>query len=273
MKKKVFIRICAAMAAFFLITGCVPQPVDVSGEISVANKSLMDSFIKGDIESLTMAYTENAKLFPTNSPVIEGKENIRAYWEGATSMGITKVDLETLSAEAFGNTAIEEGKYALFVEGDFIVDEGKYIVIWEKVDGKWLLAKDIMNTSLPAPDNSMNFNSGNIFGLHHLKITLKENVSPAEFEKFYTEEYIPEFEKLFPGVKIYLLKGERGANKDKYGGFICFKSLEERNYWIPEPGKMSEKGIETLKIFQPWQDKADKMFTEELISYTDWLVF
>ena len=30
-----------------------------------------------------------------------------------------------------------------------VVDNGKYIVIWKKVDGKWLLHLDIYNTSMP----------------------------------------------------------------------------------------------------------------------------
>lgn len=272
MKKRALHQAIALVAVFFLISGCGTQPVDVSDEINQANKAIMDSFIEGDLEGLTMAYTENAKLFPANSPVIEGREDIRAYWEGATGMGISKVDLQTMSAEAYGNTAIEEGKYALYAEGDFLVDEGKYIVIWEKVDGSWHLAKDIMNTSMPASTDAT-IQSGNLFGLHHLKITLSDNVTPEEFERFYTEEYIPELEKSLPGVKVYLLKGERGDNMGKYGGFIYFKSLNERNYWIPEPGKMSEECIEAMEKFQPIQDKADQMFTEELISYTDWIVF
>ncbi|MFN2380144.1 MAG: DUF4440 domain-containing protein [Bacteroidales bacterium] len=272
MKKRTLHQAIAIVAVFFLISGCGKQPVDVSDEINQANKAIMDSFVEGDLEGLTMAYTENAKLFPPNSAIIEGRENIRAYWEGATSMGISKVDLQTVSAEAYGNTAIEEGKYALYAEGDFLVDEGKYIVIWEKVDGSWHLAKDIMNTSMPAPTDAT-IQSGNLFGLHHLKITLMDNVTPEEFERFYTEEYIPEFEKLFPGVKVYLIKGERGENKGNYGGLIYFRSLNERNYWIPEPDKMSEEGIEAMDKFQPIQDKADQMFSEETVSYTDWIVY
>ena len=38
-----------------------------------------------------------------------------------------------------------------FADGDFIIDKGKYFVIWEKVDGQWKLQRDIWNTSNPAP--------------------------------------------------------------------------------------------------------------------------
>ena len=48
-------------------------------------------------------------------------------------------------------TAIEEGKYTLYAENEMVIDKGKYIVIWEQVEGKWLLDRDIWNTSNPVP--------------------------------------------------------------------------------------------------------------------------
>jgi len=126
------------------------------------------------------------------------------------------------------------------------------------------------NTNYP-PASGTCLKSGNLFGMHALKITLKENVTPEEFEKFFLEEYIPAFKKEFPGASLHLLKGERGENKGKYGEFVYFKSLEARNYWIPEPGKFSEKGQEAWSKFQPMQDKLREM-TEWKSVYTDWLV-
>lgn len=31
-----------------------------------------------------------------------------------------------------------------------VADRGKYIVVWKRVGGKWLLHRDIWNTSMPA---------------------------------------------------------------------------------------------------------------------------
>jgi hypothetical protein len=33
-----------------------------------------------------------------------------------------------------------------------LLDRGKYIEIWTKVDGKWLIHRDIWNSSLPQPE-------------------------------------------------------------------------------------------------------------------------
>ena len=270
MKKRTLFQIPAILVGFLFIVSCAQQPVNVSDEISEANNAFMEAFNSGDMNAVAQHYTENAKLFPANSDIIAGRENIETFWSDALEMGVKKVKLETTTAEGFENTAIEEGKYTLYTDGEVIIDEGKYIVTWEKIDGTWLIDRDIWTTSYP-PVDGPNLKSGNIFGLHVLKITLKENVTSSEFEKFYKEEYVPAFEKQFPGLKFYLLKGERGENKGKYGQFIYFKSLDERNYWIPELGKMSEKGKEAMSKLQPVQDKLEEMI-EYKSTFTDWLV-
>jgi len=152
MKKSTFLQSITVLAVMFLIAGCVQQPVDVSGEISDANKVFMESFNTGDMAALAQCYTEDAKLLPPNSEIVQGREMIETYWGGALNMGVKKVKLETISADGFGTTAIEEGKATLYTEGDIIIDEGKYIVIWEKIDGKWFLDRDIWNSSKPLPE-------------------------------------------------------------------------------------------------------------------------
>jgi uncharacterized protein (TIGR02246 family) len=270
MRKITLFQILVIFIGLFFTASCSQQPVNVSDDIAKANNEFMEAFNNGDMNAVAQHYTEDGKLFPANSEIIEGRQNIEAFWSGAPEMGVKKVNLETTTAEGYGYTAIEEGKYTLYADGDIIIDKGKYIVTWEKVNGSWLIKRDIWTTSNP-PVSGANLKSGNMFELHALTFTLKENVTPAEFEKFYLEEYAPTFEEHFPGTKLFLLKGERGENNGKYGEFLYFKSLEERNYWLPEPGTFSEKGEESWSRFQQMQDKMNAKMEWKSI-YTDWLV-
>ncbi len=148
--KKNFFR---GFAIFFvgsiLLAGCTLKPVDVSDEITKANKAFMEAFKKGDAHALAMLYTSDAKIFPPNSDVIESREAIQGYWETGLKMGLNDGLLETVSAESYGNVAIEEGRYKLYVGEGQLADHGKYLVIWKKEDGQWKLYKDIFNTSIP----------------------------------------------------------------------------------------------------------------------------
>jgi uncharacterized protein (TIGR02246 family) len=152
MKKSTILPALTMVLGLFILAACTPQPVDVSSEIAEANASFMEAFNNGNFEAMAQLYTENGKLLPSNSDAIQGRENIKAFWTGAGEMGVAKAKLETIAAEGFGNTAIEEGRYTLYAEGDMVIDEGKYIVIWKKVEGQWLLDKDIWNTNYPLPE-------------------------------------------------------------------------------------------------------------------------
>ncbi|MEN8187294.1 MAG: DUF4440 domain-containing protein [Bacteroidota bacterium] len=153
MKNKTTITTILAFFLFvsLIFTSCTQTPIDVTGEISEANKGFMESFNKGDANALAMNYTTNAKLFPSNSDVIKGQKAIEGFWGGVMDMGIKKAHLETVTAESYGDFAIEEGRYKLYAEGDQMADQGKYIVTWKKEDGQWKLDRDIWNTSNPAP--------------------------------------------------------------------------------------------------------------------------
>jgi hypothetical protein len=43
----------------------------------------------------------------------------------------------------------EVGRYKLMTTDGAVADAGKYILIWHRVDGKWLLHRDIINTNNP----------------------------------------------------------------------------------------------------------------------------
>lgn len=141
-----------------LFNSCTQGPIDVTGEIEEANKGFMEAFNNGDANAVAKNYTTNAKLYPSNSDVIEGQEAIEEFWNGVMNMGIKKALLETVTAESYGNIAIEEGRYKLYAEGDQLIDQGKYIITWKKEDGQWKLHQDIWNTTNPAPQPRASLN-------------------------------------------------------------------------------------------------------------------
>ena len=151
MKRNPLFQFAAILTLSLVFVGCTQQSVDVTDEIAEVNKAFMEAFNSGDMTALAQLYTENAKLFPPNSEIIEGRTTIEGFWQSMVGMGVEKVKLETTTATGFGNTAIEEGKSTVYATGGLVIDEGKYIVIWVKVNDQWQLDRDIWNTSYPPP--------------------------------------------------------------------------------------------------------------------------
>lgn len=92
---------------------------------------------------------------PPNLPLIKGKENIGVMWETTLAMGPMELKAKTITEEAFRKTAIEDGVYKIHGPDGQEVDDGKYIVIWKKVNGKWRLHQDIFNSSRPTHGSGM----------------------------------------------------------------------------------------------------------------------
>jgi len=122
--------------------------------IEAANAKLSEAVRAGDSTTMASYYTEDARLLPPNSEMIEGREGIEAFWAGGFQMGIKDVILTTVDVMGMGDLVCEVGtaKMSIQPEGmDAMEDRGKYLVIWKKGDdGMWRLHVDIWNSSLPA---------------------------------------------------------------------------------------------------------------------------
>ena len=117
-------------------------------EIEAANKQFMTFIAAGDSLGIGNLYTQDAKFMMAGAPSISGIENIQSIFSGIIKSGITNADFRTLEVWGTQDLIIEDGEYSLFA-GETEVDQGKYLVLWKKVDGEWKLFKDIFNTSLP----------------------------------------------------------------------------------------------------------------------------
>jgi hypothetical protein len=112
---------------------------------------------------------------------------------------------------------------------------------------------------------------GNVLGFHELKLVLDPDVTLNQWLKA-SEEYVEAWEKAFPGVKTYQLKGLRGENENGIAFLIIMESDEVRNkYWV-EDGSFSELGRSLLeKNVAPVGEKLNKLGTTSS-TYTDWEV-
>ncbi len=122
----------------------------VRAAIEKANKKFADGAAKGDAALIASAYTPDAIAFPANSEAVKGKPAIQKMWQSILDSGINGFELTTSEVEPSGNIAYEVGSYVLKTKDGTVEDRGKYCVVWKRVNGDWLLHRDIWTTNLPA---------------------------------------------------------------------------------------------------------------------------
>ena len=120
---------------------------DTSKDIRMADDVFEKYFREGNAASISELYTTEGMLLPTGSDIIQGKEAIRDFWQGAMNMGIKEAKLDILEVDLQGDSVIETGRYQLKGAGGEAMDSGKYIVIWKQEQGHWKLHRDIWNSS------------------------------------------------------------------------------------------------------------------------------
>jgi uncharacterized protein (TIGR02246 family) len=117
--------------------------------ISGANAHFMAAFARGDAAGVAACYTSDAQLLPQHSAEVAGRPAIETYWRGAVQSGLTRVRLDTLEIYGEGEFATEVGRYTLLAGADAEADHGKYVVLWRREAGHYLLHRDIWTSSVP----------------------------------------------------------------------------------------------------------------------------
>jgi uncharacterized protein (TIGR02246 family) len=139
--------VSCALAAL-LLSG--PVSADSTRDaIEAVNAQFVAAFGQGDSKAVAALYTSNAQLMPEGSDVIKGRAAIQKFMQGVIDSGVASIILTTLEKFGSGSTATEVGVYEMRDKAGKAVDHGKYLVLWRKVNGAWLLHRDIFNSTVP----------------------------------------------------------------------------------------------------------------------------
>jgi ketosteroid isomerase-like protein len=133
--------------------------------------------------------------------------------------------------------------------------------------GDWFDLGGMMNSLSP---NSLN--QGSLMGIHTLKISLKRGATMEQFENYFLNETIPNYEKEFKGAKVNLVKGIRGENKGDMGMIWIFESNEARDLFYDSNGAPTKLNQEVNQRLRTVDEGLSKIGTWTS-RYTDWSVY
>jgi uncharacterized protein (TIGR02246 family) len=122
------------------------QPADLEA-VEAGATAWMEALIAKDIEAMTSYYAEDAVLLPPNAPAVFGRDAVLASVKEMFASGVG-IELEDLEIKVENDLGYKAGRYRVISEDGSLVDRGKYIEIWTKENGKWVLHRDIWNSSV-----------------------------------------------------------------------------------------------------------------------------
>ncbi len=118
--------------------------------IADAHALFADAIHRSDPTAIATIYSEEATLLPPSHALVRGREAIREYWADVMSRrGVTNAALNIVELDVKARRAEELGRYALSAQGD-VIDEGKFVAIWQPEPGRgWHLRVSIWNSDRP----------------------------------------------------------------------------------------------------------------------------
>ena len=112
---------------------------------------------------------------------------------------------------------------------------------------------------------------GNLIGVHVISVELKPGATMDQFIEFSIEKIIPAWEKSQEGLKIFLMKGIRGEQKNEIGWIVQFSDEAARDKSYNPDGSLSEFGEKVQEKMAPILAEAEKIGTWTS-KYTDWVL-
>ncbi len=116
--------------------------------IDEKNKQFGEAHVLRDTAFLNNIFTEDARVFAPNSEIISGRSAIAIVNLETVNFGINEFRIEKTALYGSGDYLINEGNYIMSYGKDSTTERGKFIFIWKMVNGDWKLDADIWNSSM-----------------------------------------------------------------------------------------------------------------------------
>lgn len=108
------------------------------------------AFNSGDAAGLSLMYGPDAKILPPDQPIISGQAAIEEYWR-SFNPGNVRIEVSEVETMKLGDYWFREGAYAGLFPNEGAPRVGKFIELWARVDGGWLLHRHMWSPNTPMP--------------------------------------------------------------------------------------------------------------------------
>ena len=113
-----------------------------------------DAVENRDLDAIVDLFAEDGRIMPPNAEPAIGRDSVRQSWDAI--LNLPELDFSfaptDISVAESGDMAYVIGTYQLMYAGEAeepVQDSGKYVDVWEKVDGEWKVMVEMYNSNLP----------------------------------------------------------------------------------------------------------------------------
>jgi uncharacterized protein (TIGR02246 family) len=122
--------------------GCMQSPAPEAFPQDVAD-AWVQRFAAHDAAGIAALYTEDAQLLPPDMEVVNGRAAIQEFVAKNNPPGGPAFEFATIETLVFGDYAHRQGSFTVKGPDGATLETGKFIELWKKAGGKWLIHRDM----------------------------------------------------------------------------------------------------------------------------------
>ena len=153
-----FRNVAFVAAGLAMLAGCAKTeaPVDTAADeatIRGNTTAWVEAYNAGDTDKIVAMYADDAMLMPPDAPAAVGHEAMKQFLTAdiaASKAAGVSFALDTETSGVSGDLGWHSGTFHVKDAAGAAVVTGKYLEVWHKADGKWLMTRDIYNNDAPA---------------------------------------------------------------------------------------------------------------------------
>lgn len=111
-------------------------------------KNFSQYYMDSDFQKLSDCYTLDAKIFPNNTDIIEGRKAIKERWILPKDVKVLHHKITPKEITIKDDIAYDYGYYegkTQKADGNIASWRGKYVIVWKKIGKEWKIYLDIWN--------------------------------------------------------------------------------------------------------------------------------
>jgi uncharacterized protein (TIGR02246 family) len=123
---------------------------DAEAAIRAGSQQWAAAWNTGDAAALTALYTEDAVVMAPGAEPATGHAAIEeSFRQGLEAAAGSQNKIKTLEVMTADGWAVETGTFVSDAADGSHLDHGRFVAVWKKIGDKWMLYRDIWNSSMP----------------------------------------------------------------------------------------------------------------------------
>lgn len=200
-----------ASGLMLVVSSCATVSVNPATEeeaIRARSAAMNRAVTAKDADAIAAFHVPSATAMMPNSPVMTGVAAVREGWRGTVALPNLSLNWQptSITVARSGDIATEVGSYTMSFNAPQgrVTDAGSYTTVWQKVDGNWMIASDIVTSSQPLPPPAPAPPPSGVADLTDMETRAVSAIS-------WTDLVVPGFA---PGAKMAVIHGDPGSTGD-----------------------------------------------------------